>query len=134
MMATPRFWREIRQRYKGIGVRCGSCEKVYFPPREICPDCRRNSLGDMKEFEISGKGKVLTFTEVHEPMPDFTMLTPYIMAIVEMDEGVKMTGQLVDVEIEDVKPGMKVEATMRKLGEESPSGIIYYGYKFRPAP
>ncbi len=131
-MSIPRFWREIRQRYKGIGTECGVCNRVYFPPREVCPDCGRDSLGDMKEREISGKGKVLTFTEVHEPMPDFEILSPYIMAIVEMDEGVRMTGQLVGVEFEEVKNGMEVEAVLRKLGEESPSGIIYYGYKFRP--
>ncbi len=131
-MSIPRFWREIRQRYKGIGVECGNCGRVYFPPRAICPRCRRNSLGKMNELEISGRGKVVSFTEIHDPMPDFKMLAPYIMVIVEMDEGVRMTGHLVDVEPDEVESGMKVEATLRKLGEESPSGIIYYGYKFRP--
>ncbi len=131
-MSIPRFWREIRQRYKGIGTQCGVCERVYFPPREVCPICGRDSMGDMKEREVGGKGKVVTFTEVHEPMPDFKILAPYIMAIVEMDEGVRMTGHLVDVEYDEVENGMEVEAVLRKLGEESPSGIIYYGYKFRP--
>ncbi len=133
-MSIPRFWREIRQRYKGIGVECGNCGRVFFPPRSICPDCRRESLGKMNEREIVGKGKVITYTEVHEPMPDFRMQAPYTMVMVEMDEGVRMTGQLVDFEPEKVGYGMEVEAVLRKLGEESPSGIIYYGYKFRPCP
>ncbi len=132
MMTIPRFWREIRQRYKGIGVECGSCGRAYFPPRAICPECRRDSLRNMHELELSGKGKVVTYTEIHDPMPDFKMLAPYIMVIVEMEEGVSMTGHLVNVELDDVEPGMEVEATLRKLGEESSSGIIYYGYKFRP--
>ncbi len=131
-MTIPRFWREIKQRYKGIGVECGNCQRVYFPPREVCPHCRRESIGKMKERELTGKGKVITYTEIHEPMSDFKMMTPYIMAIVEMDEDVRMTGQLVDIEYEDVEPGLEVDVTIRRLGEESPSGIIYYGYKFVP--
>ncbi|MFO7991607.1 MAG: Zn-ribbon domain-containing OB-fold protein [Thermoplasmata archaeon] len=133
MMAIPRFWREIRQRYRGIGVKCGNCGRVYFPPREVCPDCRRESIGKMEEQELSGRGKVITYTQVHEPMKDFRMQVPYIMAIVEMEEDVRVTGPLVDVDYEDVDVGMEVDATLRKLGEESPSGIIYYGYKFVPA-
>ncbi len=86
----------------------------------------------MKEKELSGKGKILTYTKVHEPHPEYKMLTPYIMAIIEMEENVRLTGHLVDIDYEDVKPGMEVEVTMRRLGEESPNGIIYYGYKLVP--
>ncbi|MFP3871773.1 MAG: Zn-ribbon domain-containing OB-fold protein [Candidatus Aenigmatarchaeota archaeon] len=131
-MPIPRFWREIKQRYKGIGSRCKNCGVIYFPPRKICPECRRESFQNMEEYELEGKGEVVTFTEIHEPHPEFEMLTPYIMAIVEMEEGVRLTGHLVNVEMGDVEPGMKVEATMRKLGEESSKGLIYYGYKFWP--
>ncbi|MFO7792705.1 MAG: Zn-ribbon domain-containing OB-fold protein [Candidatus Saliniplasma sp.] len=131
-MTTPRFWREIEQRYRGVGVQCKNCSRVYFPPREICPHCRRESFGRMEEKELSGKGKIITYTRVHEPHPEFKMLTPYIMAIIEMEEDVRLTGHLVDIDYEDVEPGMEVEVTMRRLGEESPEGIIYYGYKLKP--
>ncbi|MFW6304488.1 MAG: Zn-ribbon domain-containing OB-fold protein [Candidatus Saliniplasma sp.] len=131
-MTIPRFWREIEQRYRGIGVECENCNRVYFPPREICPHCRRESFGKMKERELSGRGKILTYTEVHDPHPDFKMLTPYIMAIIEMEEDVRITGHLVDVDYDEVEPGMEVKTTMRRLGQESPEGIIYYGYKFVP--
>lgn len=131
-MTIPRYWREIKQRYKGIGVECKNCSRVYFPPREICPHCRSKSYGKMEERELSGKGKVITYTEVHEPNPEFKKLSPYILAIVEMEEDVRVTGHLVDVDNEDVEVGMEVDATLRKLGQESPEGIIYYGYKFKP--
>ncbi|MFO8109230.1 MAG: Zn-ribbon domain-containing OB-fold protein [Thermoplasmata archaeon] len=131
-MNIPRFWREIRQRYKGIGVECGNCQRVFFPPREVCPSCRRDSIGKIKERELSGKGRVITFTQVHEPMPDFKMMVPYIMAIVEMEEDVRITGPLVDVDYEEVEEGMEVNVSLRRLGEESPAGIIYYGYTFVP--
>ncbi len=131
-MTIPRFWREIRQRYRGIGSTCKSCGKMYFPPRDICPECRRESFHNMEEQELEGNGKIVTYTKVHESHPEFENLSPYIMAIVEMEEGVRLTGHIVDVDFEDIERGMEVEASMRKLGEESPEGLIYYGYKFCP--
>src|SRR2546425_953646 len=53
-------------------------------------------------------------------------------AVVQMDEGVRLTSQLIDVKPENVKIGMKVQATFRKLGQEGEAGVIHYGYKFRP--
>ncbi len=131
-MPIPRFWREIKQRYKGIGSVCKNCEKMYFPPRKICPECRRESFQNMEPVELDGRGEVVTYTEIHEPHTEFDKHSPYIMAIVEMKEGERLTGHLVNVDLEDVESGMKVEATMRKLGEESRDGMIYYGYKFWP--
>jgi len=63
----------------------------------------------------------------------FEMQKPYVMAIIEMDEGVRLTSQLIDVKPEDVRIGMKVQASFRKLGQEGDAGVIHYGYKFRPA-
>lgn len=131
-MANPRYWRENPSRYNLIGMKCGNCGTVYFPPRSICPKCRRKSLGKMSSFKLSGKGRVYSYTVVHDPMPDFSLMKPYIMAMVEMEEGIKITAQLVDCEPDRVSIGMPVETTLRKLGEEGSSGIIRYGYKFRP--
>lgn len=131
-MSNPRYWRENPSRYNLIGKRCENCRSVYFPPREICPRCRRKSIGKMKSFKLSGKGKVYSFTVVHDPMPDFVLMKPYIMAMVEMEEGVRLTGQVVDCDPAKMSIGLEVEATFRKLGQEGGSGIIRYGYKFRP--
>ncbi len=131
-MSNPRYWRENPSRYNLIGRRCENCKGVFFPPREICPKCRRKSLGKMKAYKLTGKGKVYSFTIVHDPMPDFTLMKPYIMAMIEMEEGVRLTGQIVDCEAEKISIGMDVESTFRKLGQEGGSGIIRYGYKFRP--
>jgi uncharacterized OB-fold protein len=46
---------------------------------------------------------------------------------------VMLTSQLIDVDPKDVKIGMKVRTTLRRIGEDGPAGIIYYGYKFAPA-
>jgi uncharacterized OB-fold protein len=130
--AVPRFWREIPQRYNLIGNQCEVCNKVYFPPRETCPYCRRKSIGKMKDIKFSGKGKVITYTIIHEAPEDFEGQTPYPMAIIQLDEGPKLTAQIVDCKVEDVKIGMRVKSTFRKIQEDGYIGAIYYGYKFKP--
>ncbi len=131
-MAIPRFWREIGSRYNFIGTKCGNCGKVDFPPRAVCPDCGRKSIGRMERLKLAGRGTVVTYTVIHDAPAQFEMQKPYVMAIIEMDEGVRLTSQLIDVNSEDVKIGMRVQSTFRKLGQEGEAGVIHYGYKFRP--
>src|SRR2546430_2697007 len=124
-MAIPRFWREIQSRYNLIGTKCGSCGKVDFPPRAVCPTCGRRSVGKMQRIRLAGKGAVVTYTVIHDAPAQFEMQKPYVMAIVQMDEGVRLTSQLIDVKPEHVTIGMKVEATFRKLGQEGEAGVIF---------
>ena len=130
--AIPRFWREIQSRYNLVGTKCGNCGKVDFPPRSVCPDCGRKSVGKMQTFKLAGKGTVVTYTTIYDAPSQFDMQKPYVMAIIEMDEGVRLTSQLINVKSEDVRIGMKVQATFRKLGQDGDAGVIHYGYKFRP--
>jgi len=129
---VARFWREIPQRYSLIGNECSSCKRVFFPPKEACPYCRRKSYGKMKDIKLNGKGKILTYSIIHVGPEAFEKQAPYPIAIVELEEGPKVTAQVVDCDIKDVKIGMKVESTFRKIQEDGYTGAIYYGYKFRP--
>lgn len=131
-MAVPRFWREQPQRYRLVGAQCPKCSKTYFPPRPVCPDCRRASVGRMKAKQLSGRGKILTFTVVHQPADGFELQIPYTMALVELEEGARVMSQVVDVIPENVRSGIEVEACFRRIREDGKSGVIYYGYKFRP--
>jgi uncharacterized OB-fold protein len=128
---VARFWREIPQRYSVIGNICGSCERVFFPPRESCPYCRRKSIGKMKELQLSGKGEVITYTIIHVGSENFEEQIPYPIAIIKLEEGPQVTAQIVDCPIEEVKIGMKVESTFRRIQEDGYTGAIYYGYKFK---
>ncbi len=133
-MTIARFWRETPRRYNLGGSVCAVCHAVYFPPRSVCPACsvHRQSLGMMEPFQLSGDGQVVTFTVVHEAAEGFEMQVPYVLAIVKTEEGPQLTGQVVDVDPKDVRVGLKVRATFRKLREEGPAGVIHYGYKFAP--
>ncbi|UCH71868.1 MAG: Zn-ribbon domain-containing OB-fold protein [Thermoplasmatales archaeon] len=130
--AVPRFWREIPQRYNLLGNQCGSCNKTYFPPRESCPYCRRKSMNKMKDFKLSGKGKVVTYSIIHVAPEHFEGQAPYPLAIIQLDEGPRVTAQIVDCDIDKIKIGMDVQSTFRKIQEDGHVGAIYYGYKFKP--
>lgn len=56
---------------------------------------------------------------------------PYILAIVKLEEGPKLTAEIVDCEIDEVKIGKEVGAVFRKIVEKGPHGVIQYGYKFK---
>ncbi|PXF17961.1 MAG: transcriptional regulator [Methanobacteriota archaeon] len=131
-MAVPRFWREMPVRYNLIGSHCTGCDMYHYPPRAMCSGCHRESLGKMEEHQFAGTGQVVACTVVYQPQQGYEMHGPYPMAIIEMDEGARITAQIVDVAPEMVKRGMRVKAVFRKLGEDSESGIIYYGTKFTP--
>ena len=128
---VARFWREIPQRYNIIGNKCGSCKRVFFPPREACPYCRRKSLGKMEDIKLSGKGEIVTYTIIHVGPEAFEKQVPYPVAIIKLEEGPQITAQIVDCNIDEVKIGMKVENTFRRIQEDGYTGAIYYGYKFK---
>lgn len=127
--AVPKFWRRIPNRYNLIGTKCENCDSVFFPPRSICPNCRR--VGSLESYQFDGKGKIVSYTQIRDPPEGFEDETPYILAIVEFEEGARITGQIADAEIEEVEIGKEVKAVFRHVGEEGEKGIIYYGYKFR---
>ena len=104
-----------------MATRCGSCGKVTFPPRHVCPICHRRSMGKIGPPRLSGKEQALySFSLVHDAPAALELQKPYIVAMIKMDEGVMMTAQLSDCEYADVKIGMRVKATLRKIGEEGP--------------
>lgn len=124
-------WRKIRQRYNLIGNECEHCKTKYFPPRVICPKCRR--AGKMNEYKFSGDGEILSYTTIYTPPSGFEILKPYTLAIVKLKEGPSLTAMLTDCKEEDVKIGKKVKMVFRKIIEEGNNGVILYGYKFRLA-
>lgn len=127
--SIPLTWRRIPERYRMKGNKCLTCASVYFPPRAICPKCRRK--GKLETLYFKGRGKVYSFTEIHSPASGFEEQVPYVLAIIELEEGARIIGQIVDAHKEDVKIGDNVESVFRKLQSDDPEGLIHYGFKFR---
>lgn len=129
MPAVPSSWRKIPNRYNLVGTKCNKCDSVFFPPRSVCPECR--SVGKLESFSLDGTGNIVSYTEVRAPPEGFEDETPYIIAIVELDEGPKITGQITGYKPEETKIGRRVKVIFRRVGEEGSRGIIHYGYKFK---
>lgn len=130
-MSVPRFWREIPQRYNLQASKCGECAAVQFPPREVCPTCRRASVGRMTPMNLSGFGTILEWTRVHKPAPGYELQVPYVVALVQTPEGPIITGQIVDSPPEGIVPGASVRSVFRRLGQDGEAGVIYYGTKWQ---
>ncbi len=74
---------------KIAGLKCSSCQSVYFPPRQICPSCRVMNE-DVQWIELSGKGIVETFTTIYYAPVGFEEEVPYTIVVVKLSEGPKM--------------------------------------------
>ncbi len=129
-MSTPsKYWREIPQRYRKEANRCPQCDLILFPPRLICPECRSQALENIR---LAEKGNLLTYTIVRVPPSQFKDQAPYAVGIVEMDDGVRITAQVVDCAFDEIKTGMRLKLEFRKMYAVDHSGILCYGYKFVP--
>lgn len=129
MTDIARGWRHIQQRYNLIGSKCSQCGKVFFPKRVICPECRRR--GKIEDIKLSGKGKIYTYSVINTPTEEFKTLAPYVVAIIELEEGTKITSQIVDCNPKEIEIGDEVEVVFRKIRTEGDDGVISYGYKFK---
>lgn len=127
--ALPLVWREIPERYNLMGSACSNCKHEFFPQRLICPNCRRK--GSLQAKKMPDEGKVFSFTEVHSGAKGFENETPYTLAIVELSNGVKVLGHIVDTPKEKIKTGAHARAVFRRIFAEGEEGIIAYGFKFK---
>jgi uncharacterized OB-fold protein len=129
-MPSPRYWREIPNRYRLEAGRCRSCGKVTFPTRRVCPSCRQ---GDLETVRLSWRGKVVTSTVVQVAPGELQMEAPYAVAVVETPEGARLMTQVVDCEPAEVRPGLDVALSFRRVRKEERGGILCYGFKGVPA-
>ncbi len=125
-MPSPRYRREMPQRYRLEAAKCRSCGKLSFPPRLICSGCGAREFDSSK---MSDTGTILSYTTIRVAPANFSRQVPYSIAIVESDNGIRVTTQVVDCRPEDLKIGKKVKFVFRKMYEEGHTGIICYGYK-----
>ena len=115
-VAEP-YW-EAAARHELMIPRCTGCGLVFFPPRRFCPGC----WGDELTWErMGGGGTVWTFTEVHVAFYDDTWAddVPYVVAVIELDEGPRMMANIVDPDMDRLAIGDRVEAVF----EDRPEGV-----------
>ena len=111
-MDIPRTWRLRDQRYLLQGNQCEECGELYFPKVFICHKCRCRSL---KDYQFSGRGTVYSYSTVYQAAPNFDAFVPYIVALIDLKEGPRVTAQLSDISPGEVEIGMPVEMVVRKI-------------------
>lgn len=96
--------------------RCGACGTHRFPPRPLCSTCLST---DAEWVTVAGTGEVFSFNVMHQVYhPAFASEVPYAVVVVKLDEGVKLTSNLVDLPVDQIRIGMRVKAVFEKLSDE----------------
>ncbi len=109
------FWKAAREGRLVI-QNCSGCGAPIFYPRFCCPHCFSENL---TWVEASGKGTVYSYTVVKNNAPSaFVQDMPFVVAVITLDEGVRMLSNIVECEPDELKCDMAVEVTFEKLTDE----------------
>ncbi|MFC1917141.1 Zn-ribbon domain-containing OB-fold protein [Chloroflexota bacterium] len=112
-----------------IGSKCHSCGYISFPRIDVCANCMQENT--MTEIPLSRRGKIETFAIVQRAPSGFE--APYIMAYVNLPEGVRIFSLISGCEPKDdsLKIGQEVELTIDRIREDE-NGNEIIGWKFQP--
>ena len=108
------YWDATRERRLLIR-NCKSCGMKHFMPRNGCPHCWSE---DLEWVDASGRATVYSFSIVRRaPLPEFAANAPYVVAMVDLEEGPRMYTNIVGAGALDVAIGDKVEVSFDDRGE-----------------
>ncbi len=114
------------------GHKCGACGSIYLGERSICAKC--GTRGQIQATKLSNQGKLYVYSIVHRSFPGIEV--PYISAIVDLEGGGTLNGNLigVDPDPEKIQFGMPIEVVYKDaLGRKDRDGNSYISYFFQPA-
>ena len=113
-VAGAPFW-EAAARHQLVLQSCASCRTIRHPPRPMCAVC--NSMEYTFE-QASGRGRIWSWVIAHAPvLPSFAEKVPYNVIVVELEEGVRMIGNLLDVDNDAIEEGMQVTVDFEDIEE-----------------
>jgi uncharacterized OB-fold protein len=113
------------------GHKCQSCGAVFLGERAVCSKC--GTRGQLKAVKLSNTGTLYVYSIVHRSFPGIQV--PYVSAIVDLDGGGTLKGNLINVEPdpEKIALGMPVEVVYKDaLGRKDREGNSYVSYFFQP--
>ncbi|MGH8786187.1 MAG: Zn-ribbon domain-containing OB-fold protein [Cupriavidus necator] len=122
---TVPFWEALR-RQRLVVKRCHDCARYHFYPRVICPFCHSEHV---EWAAVSGKGEIYSFTIARRPAgPAFGTEVPYVVAVVQLEEGPRMMTNILCADPAEVRIGMRVVVDFQEATEEITLPM------FRPVP
>lgn len=109
------FWDGARA-HRLMIPRCNACGRAWFPPSALCAHCLSD---DTRWEEACGRGTVFSFVVVHRVYhPFFADRVPYVVAVVELEEGPRLLSNVVGIEPDKVRCNMPVEVTFEDATPE----------------
>lgn len=107
---------------KVSGTRCKSCGLKFFPPRADCYQCLSS---EMEWFDISGNGKLMTYSKLEYAPVGFDGDLPYAIALLDYGD-FKVFGRIAkDIPDEEIEVGMEMKAVVNEL----PNGQLNYVFQ-----
>jgi uncharacterized OB-fold protein len=127
MSEKPTVEQYLKNIQEGVfkAFKCVDCGMIIAPPSGSCYGCGSSK---MEWTNVSGKGKLISFTVIHIAPDEFAEEAPYYIAIVELEEGTRVSSRLMGydpLKPEEVKLGIDVTLDF----EESKSGKKYLAFK-----
>jgi uncharacterized OB-fold protein len=108
------YWNAARERRLLIR-KCNACGALHFMPRHLCPACWSDQL---EWVEAKGTGSVHSFTIIRRaPMAAFAPRAPYVLALIDLDEGPRMMANVLGEDALSVRIGDRVKVTFEERGE-----------------
>ena len=123
--AETQPWWDAAKEGRLLIKRCDDCGQPHFYPRPFCPHCWSTAVA---WEEASGRATLYTFSIVRRnDLPPFNDRVPYVAAVVDLEEGVRMMTNVVGCELEDVEIGMALEVQFQPISDDVTIPV------FRPA-
>ena len=113
------------------GHKCGDCNSIFLGEREVCSNC--TAKGKIEPIKLSNKGKLYSYSITFRSFPGIDV--PYISAIVDLEGGGTVKGNLIDCEPDPdkIEFDMPVEVVFDDaLGRKDAEGNSYISYFFKP--
>lgn len=114
------------------GYKCGACEATFLGERQVCSKC--GTRDQMSAVTLPTKGSLYAYSIVHRSFPGIEV--PYVSAIVDLEDGTAIKGNLINVEPdpEKIEFGMAIDVVFGDaLGRKDADGNSYLAYFFQPS-
>ncbi len=114
---------------KLVVQRCTACGHFQFYPRALCTAC----AGETEWVDASGRGTLHTYTVIRQNRsPAFAALSPYVVGIVELDEGVRMMSNIVDCDIDELDGRHGARSSAAEGGRRRGPPVLASGHRLSP--
>lgn len=114
-LETEIYWEGCRN-HSLLIQKCSDCGQYQFYPRIMCTKCMSR---EVKWLQATGRGKVASYTIIHRAISKaYQEEVPYVVALVELEEGPTMMSNIIQCEPKDVVIGMEVEVIFEDWSEK----------------